>query len=200
MTRNSKCIIGTAALILMVSFFLPSRLTSNDWGTIVAFAKTGNIGFAPYILLLFPITFGLILTRKLTAAFIVSTILLLTNTTLFENLLCFIFNIPDKTFLRSLDRVTPFLTYSAIFIGLIYKAFKKDSWVWYGIFICLMVVSYIWFNNNNCTLIFISDLGIRTSDFRIWFQNCGTYYAWWTASLLLNIGLFNEMKTAAGNR
>ncbi len=164
MTRNPKYITGTAALILMVSFFLPSRLTSNDWGTIVSFAKTGNIGFTPYILLLFPITFGLILIGRLTAAFIVSTILLLTNTTLFENLLCFIFYIPDKTFLRSLERATPFLIYSAIFTGLIYKAFKKDSWVWYGTFICLMVVSYIWFNNKIAPLYSISDIGDK--DFR----------------------------------
>ena len=197
MTKKSKYIIGAATLILIASIFFPSRLTSYDLETIISFAKTDGIGYAPYILLLFPITLILVLTKKLKAGFIVSTILLLINTTLFEDLLYVVFHKSDLTFLILLDRSLPFLLYIAIFMGLFYQVFKKNSWIWYWTFICVLIASYIWVNDSNCTIKFISDLGMKTYDLRIWFQNCGTYYAWWTAPILLNIGLFNELKTVA---
>ncbi len=199
MTKKSKFIIGTATLILIASTFLPSRLTSYDFETIISFAKTDQIGYVPYILLLFPIAIVLALTKKLNAAFIVSTVLLLTNTSLFEDLLYVLFHKPDLTLLLILDRALPFLVYSAIFTGLIYVTLKKNSWKWFGAFISIIVVSYIWLNESNCTIKFISDMGIKTYDLRIWFKNCGTYYAWWTAPLLLNIGLFYEIKTVANS-
>ena len=199
MTKKSKYIIGTATLILIASIFLPSRLTSYDLDTIISFAKTDQIGYAPYILLLFPIALGLTLTKRLKIAFIVSTFLLLTNTTLFEDLLSFILHYKDLTLFYTLDRASPFLIYCAIFTWLIYQTLKRDSWICYGIFICLIIASYIWLNNSNCTIKFISDMGMKTYDLRIWFQNCGTYYAWWTAPILLNIGLFNEIKTVASS-
>jgi hypothetical protein len=197
MTKKSKYIIGAATLILIASIFLPSRLTSYDLKTIISFAKTDGIGYAPYILLLFPITLRLVLTKKLKAGFIVSTFLLLINTTLFEDLLYVVFHKSDLTFLILLDRSLPFLLYTAIFMSLFYQVFKKNSWICYGTFICLLIASYIWVNDSNCTIKFISDMGMKTYDLRIWFQNCGTYYAWWTAPILLNIGLFNELKTVA---
>ena len=197
MTKKSKYIIGAATLILIASIFLPSRLTSYDLETIISFAKTDGIGFVPYILLLFPITLILVLTKKLKAGYIVSTILLLINTTLFEDLLYAIFHKSDLTFLILLDRSLPFLLYTAIFMGLFYPVFKKNSWIWYWTFICVLIASYIWVNDSNCTIKFISEMGMKTYDLRIWFQNCGTYYAWWTAPILLNIGLFNELKTLA---
>ena len=199
MTKKSKYIIGAATLILIASIFLPSRLTSNDLETIISFAKTDGIGYAPYILLLFPIALILILTKKLKAGFIVSTFLLLINTTLFEDLLYVVFHKPDLTFLILLDRSLPFLLFTAIFISLFYLVFKKNSWLWYGTFICILIASYIWLNDSNCTIKFISDMGIKTYDITRWFQNCGTYYAWWIAPILLNIGLFNEIKTVANN-
>ena len=199
MTKKSKYIIGTAILILIASIFLPSRLTSYDLETIILYAKNDQIGYSPYILLLFPISLILVLTKKLKAGFIGSTLLLLTNTTLFEDLLYVVFHKSDLTFLILLDRSLPFLLYSAIFISLFYQVFQKKSWIWYGTFICILIASYIWLNDSNCTIKFISDMGIKTYDLKIWFQNCGTYYAWWTAPILLNIGLFNEIKTVANN-
>jgi hypothetical protein len=199
MTKKSKYIIGAATLILIASIFLPSRLTSYDLETIISFAKTDQVGYSPYILLLFPIALILILTKKLKAGFIVSTLLLLINTTLFEELLYVVFHKSDLTFLILLDRSIPFLIYSTIFISMIYQVFKKNSWIWYGTFICILIASYIWLNDSNCTIKFISDMGMKTYDLTIWFQNCGTYYAWWTAPILLNIGLFNEIKTVANN-
>lgn len=194
MIKKTKYILGAATLILIVSIFLPSRLTSYDLETIISFAKTDQIGYSPYILLLFPIALILVLTKKLKAGFIISTLLLLTNTTLFEDLLHVVFHKPDLTFLIILDRSLPFLMYSATFMILFYQVFKKNSWIWYGTFICILIVSYIWLNDSNCTIKFISDIGMRTYDLTIWFQNCGTYYAWWTAPILLNIGLFNEIR------
>lgn len=197
MTKKSKYIIGTGTLILLVSLLLPSRLMSYDFETIVSFSQTDGIGYTPYILLLFPITLILVLTKKLKAGFIVSTFLLLINTTLFEDLLYLVFHKSDLTFLILLDRSLPFLLYTAIFMNLFYQVFKKNSWIWYGTFICILIVSYIWVNDSNCTIKFISDMGMKTYDLRIWFQNCGTYYAWWTAPILLNIGLFTEIKIVA---
>ena len=197
MTKKSKYIIATATLILIMSIFLPSRLTNYDFETIVSFAKTDQIGYLPYILLLFPISLGLVLTKKIKLAFIVSILLLLTNTTLFEDLLYFLLHSNDLTFLYALDRAAPLLIYCAIFSWLIYQTLKRYSWIWYGGFICLIIVSYFWLNDSNCTIEFISDMGIKTNNIKIWFQNCGTYYAWWTAPILINIGLFNEIKTVA---
>ncbi|PTB98041.1 hypothetical protein C9994_00350 [Marivirga lumbricoides] len=199
MTKKTKYIIGAATLILIISIFLPSRLTSHDLETIISFAKTDQIGYTPYILLLFPISFGLVLAQKLKLALITSTTLLLINTTLFENLLYFLLHNYDLTFLNALERAAPLLIYCTIFIWLIYKAVKINSWRWYSAFICLIVVSYIWLNDINCTIKFILDMGIKTYDLRIWFQNCGTYYAWWTAPILLNVGLFYEVKTLVNN-
>ena len=197
MKKKSKYIIGAATLILIASIFLPSRLTSYDFETIISFAKTDQIGYSPYILLLFPISLGLALTKELKLAFIVSTILLLINTTLFEDLLYFLLHYYDLTYLYALDRAAPLLIYCAIFMWIIYQTLKRNSWIWYGAFICLIAVSYIWLNDSNCTVKFISDMGIKTYDLRVWFQNCGTYYAWWTAPILLNIGLFNEIKNCS---
>lgn len=194
MRKRSKYIIGAATLILIVSIFLPSRLTSNDLETIIAFAKTDQIGYSPYILMLFPIALIFTLTKNLKAGFIVSTLLLLTNTTLFEDLLHVVFHKSDLTFLKFLDRSLPFLLYATIFSSLFYQVLRKNSWIWYGTFTCLLIASYIWLNDSNCTIKFISDMGMKTYDLRIWVQNCGTYYAWWTAQILLNIGLFNEIK------
>lgn len=199
MKKKSKYIVGAATLILIASIFLPSRLTSYDLETIISFAKTYQIGFSPYILLLFPIALILVLTKKLKAGFIVSTFLLLTNTTLFEDLLYVVLHRPDLTFLDILNRSLPFLIYTAIFTVLFYQVVKKNSWIFYGTFICILITSYFWLNDSNCTTKFISDMGIKTYDLRIWFQNCGTYYAWWTAPIFLNIGLFNEFKTIANN-
>ncbi len=56
MTKKSKYIIGAATLLLIASIFLPSRLTSYDLENIISFAKNDQIGYAPYILLLFPIS------------------------------------------------------------------------------------------------------------------------------------------------
>ncbi len=199
MTKKTKYIIEAATLILIASIFLPSRLTSYDLETIISFAKTDQIGYSLYILLLFPIALIFVLTKKLKAGFIVSTLLLLTNTTLFEDLLYVVFHKSDLTFQILLDRSLPFLIFSAIFMSLFYQVFKKNSWIWYGTFICILIASYIWLNDSNCTIKFISDMGMKTYDLTIWFQNCGTYYAWWTAPILLNIGLFNEIKTEANN-
>jgi hypothetical protein len=189
MTKNSKYIIGTGTLILLVSILLPSRLTSQGFETIIYFAKSNQIGFTPYILLLFPVALGLALTKNLKTAFAVSTILILTNTTLFEDFLYNFFHIADLTFLRLL----PFLAYATIFVITFYIMIRKANWTWYGAFICLQIISYLWVNDGNCTINFISDMGIQTYDLRVWFQNCGSYYAWWTAPILLNIGLFNEL-------
>ena len=200
MKKKTKYILGTATLILIISIFLPSRLTSYDFETIISFAKTDQIGYSPYILFLFPISLGLALTKKIKLAFIVSTILLLINTTLFEDLLYSLLHYYELTFLYALDRATPFLIYCAIFTWLIHQTLKRDNWIWYGASICLIAVSYIWLNDRNCTIKFISDMGIKTWDLRIWFRNCGTYYAWWIAPILLNIGLFNEIKTVANTK
>ena len=197
MTKKSKNIIGAAILILIASLFLPSRLTSNDLETIISFAKTDQIGYSPYILLLFLVALILTLTKKLKAGFIVSTLLLLTNTTLFEDLLYVISHKSDLTFIMLLDKSLPFVLYSATFISLFYQVLKKKSWIWYGTFICILIASYVWLNDSNCTVEFIADMGIQSNDVMIWFENCGTYYAWWTAPILLNIGLFNEIKTVA---
>lgn len=194
MTKKSKYIIGVSTLVIISSIFLPSRLTSYELETIIAFAKTDQIGYSPYILMLFPIALLLTLTKKIKAGFIISTLLLLTNTTLFEDLFHVVFHNSDLSFLVFLDRSLPFLLYATIFISLFYQVFKKNSWIWYGTFTCLLIASYIWLNDSNCTIKFISDMGMKTYDLRIWVQNCGTYYAWWTAPILLNIGLFNEIK------
>ncbi len=41
---------------------------------------------------------------------------------------------------------------------------------------------------------FISDPGFWSFDLTLWFNNCGTYYAWWTSPILFNIGLYNEIR------
>jgi len=193
MKKKTKYIIALATLIYITSVFLPSRLTSYDLETFISFAKSGQIGYSTYIILTFPIALILVHFKKLKSGFIISTLLLLTNTTLFENFLDVVFSKTELTFQLFLNRSLPFLIYSVVLIGLCYQAFKKLSWIRYYIFIGVLITSYVCFNESNCTFIFLSDVGIKTYNPWIWFQNCGTYYAWWTAPILLNIGLFNQI-------
>ena len=41
---------------------------------------------------------------------------------------------------------------------------------------------------------FVSDTGFKSYDLTLWFNNCGTNYAWWISPILFNIGLYNEIR------
>jgi hypothetical protein len=60
----------------------------------------------------------------------------------------------------------------------------------------VVLIAYLWTNQRNCRVEFIGDLGIVRNDLRLWFTNCGTYYAWWASCILLNTTIFRELRNA----
>ena len=90
--------------------------------------------------------------------------------------------------------IYPFVIVSSILIWLIYKSVKTKKWTWYLSFVALVFLFYAIFNDRNCMIEFVADMGFKKYDIGVWFTNCGTYYAWWASAILINIGFFNELK------
>lgn len=194
MKKTTRILTIIAGLIFLLSFFLPSRLTSYGLETIISFAKSNQIGYSPYIALLFPIAFGFFLARKLKIAFITSAILIIINSDQFENSLNYILSDNELLGWGFVNRLLPYLILCGLSVWLVYKSLNTSKWSWYSTFVALTIASYIWLNDRNCTIEFVSDMGFKKYDLVLWFNNCGTYYAWWTAPILLNIGLFNQIR------
>lgn len=194
MTRLTQILTIIAGLIYFLSFFFPSRLASYDLGTISDFAKIYAIGYSPYIMLLFPILYVMLLFNRIWQTFKLSIILILINNGSFENALDFFVSNSEFSVWGFLSRVLPYLTLIVLLIWLVTKSLKAKKWTWYFVFIAATVVSYLWFNDANCTILFVSDIGIKKNDLELWFTNCGTYYAWWSSPIIFNIGLFYQIR------
>jgi hypothetical protein len=175
-----------------MSFFLPSILTSYDFATIVSFAKSNQIGYGIYGLLLFPIVLLLILIKKYLAGIYISTFFILTQLDSIDRFIDFFTADSESTI--GIEYTYPFVFVTAILTWLIYKSVKSKKWTWYLSFVAIIILSYVVYNDRNCMIEFVADMGFKNYDIRVWFTNCGTYYAWWTSSILINIGLFNEIK------
>jgi hypothetical protein len=195
MTRTTQILIGFAILIFLLSFFLPSRLTNYDFATILSFAKNNQIGYGIYGLLLFPVILILILMKKHVIGIYVSTFLLLTQLDLIDHFIDFLSSNNESLLsIGSTSTLYPFLFVSLLFISLIFKSIKSKKWTWYISFIVLVILAYLFLNDRNCMVEFFADMGFVKYDIGLWFSNCGTYYAWWTSSILINIVLFIEIK------
>ncbi|GAB3230111.1 hypothetical protein J0A67_16265 [Algoriphagus aestuariicola] len=194
MTRTTQILIGIAVLIFLLSFFLPSRLTSYDFATIISFAKSNQIGYGIYGLLLFPIILLLILMKKYLIGIYLSTFLLLTQLDLIDHFIDFLADDGSLLGIGATSILYPFLLVTFLFIWLIYKSIKSKKWTWYISFVVLVILTYLFLNDRNCTMEFVADMGFQKYDIGLWFSNCGTYYAWWTSAILIQIGLFNEIK------
>lgn len=194
MKKTTQILTIIAGLIFLLSFFLPSRLTSYDLETIISFAKSNQIGYSLYVMILFPIAFGFLFCRKFKIAFIISIILILINSDQFESALNFILSDNELFGWGFVNRILPYLILCGLSIWLVYKSLNTNKWIWYFTFIGVTITSYLWLNDRNCTIEFFADYGIKRYDIPLWFNNCGTYYAWWIAPIILNIGLFNEIR------
>ncbi|MFT4697381.1 MAG: hypothetical protein ACI9SJ_000502 [Flavobacteriaceae bacterium] len=192
MTRTTKILAGISVLIFLLSFFLPSRLTNYDFATIISYAKNNQIGYSIYGLLFFPIVLLLILFKKYFIGICLSTFIILTQIDSFDRFLDFL--TADNKSTIGIEDTYPFLLVTSLVIYLVYKSVKSKKWNWYISFISLVILSYLIFNDRNCTIEFVEDMGFKKYDIGVWFSNCGTYYAWWTSAILINIGLFNEIK------
>lgn len=195
MTRTTQVLTGIAILIFLLSFFLPSRLTSYDFATILSFAKSNQIGYGIYGLLLFPVILVFLLMKKYSIGIYVSTFLLLTQLNFFDHFTDFLSS--NNESLLNIDSTSilyPFLLLTLLFIWFVFKSIQSKKWNWYISFITLVILAYLFFNDRNCMVEFVADTGFQKYDIGLWFSNCGTYYAWWTSSILINIGLFNEIK------
>lgn len=173
-----------------------------DFETFLEFARANSIGYGIYALLLFPLILILILLKKHLTSVILSTILLISQLDLFDHFIDYI--LQDKEGFLDIGATSigyPFLLISGLFIWLMYKSVTTKSLVWHTVFIAIVVMTYLWLNDRNCTTEFIGDIGKTKNDLGLWFSNCGTFYAWWTASILTNITILREIryKHTAGN-
>ncbi len=195
MTRTTQILIGIAIAVFLLSFFLPSRLTNYDFETIISFAKSNQIGYGIYGLLLFPIILLLILSKKYLIGIYLSTFLLVTQLDSIDHFIDFL-AADNKSFfgIEATSILYPFLILTFLFIWLVFKSIKSKKWTWYISFIVLVILTYLFLNDRNCMIEFVADMEIQKYDIGLWFSNCGTYYAWWISAILINIGLFNEIK------
>ena len=174
---------------------MPSRLTSYDFETIIRFAKSNQIGYGIYGLVLFPIILLFLSTKKYLIGIYLSTFLLVTQLDLIDHLIDFLTADDESLFgIGATSILYPFLFLVFLFFWLVYKSIKSKKWTWYISFIVLVILTYLFLNDRNCTIEFVADMGIQKYDIGLWFSNCGTYYAWWISAILINIGLFIEIK------
>jgi hypothetical protein len=167
-------------------------LTNEDFATILKFAHPSSIGYGIYaLILLFPFTVILVLLKKHLAGAISSTILLISQLDALDH---FINIIIDGFFEYFHLSDFGFLLISGLLIWLIFQSVTTKSLTWYCAFIAVILIAYLWTNQRNCRVEFIGDLGIIRNDLRLWFTNCGTYYAWWAACILLNTTIFRELR------
>jgi hypothetical protein len=203
LTTITKILTIIAGIIFLISFFLPSHLTSVDFKTFIEFAENNQIGYGIYMLALFPLTLILTANKKYLTSLYLTTSLILTQYELFDDFVNFILNRHLSIFsIASTYHFYPFLIVASLLFWLTYKSIKAKSWYWYLSFIVIVFLIYILFNDNNCRIEFVSDMGIIKNDIRLWFSNCGTYYAWWTSIILQSIAIFSEIKyisNSAGN-
>ena len=129
MTRTTQILTGVAAVIFLLSFFLPSRLTSNYFSTIVSFAKSNQIGYGIYGLIIFPIVLLLILTKKYLVGIYMSTFLILTQLDSIDRFIDFFTADSESTI--GIGYTYPFVLVTSILTWLIYKSVKTKKWTWY---------------------------------------------------------------------
>lgn len=154
------------------------------------------MGYQVYLILLFPLAFYLLWKNYINAAFYFSAIFIFLNNDLFESVIDLVFNsIPFWT--SGLFRfVIPLLLVSIFGTFLLRRSLQRNSYWWYWRFIIFMIGFYLVVNDRNSRIEFISDVGFRKYDLILWFNNCGTYYAWWAAPILLNTGLFCQIQNS----
>jgi hypothetical protein len=175
----------------VIAFFLPSRLTNVDFDTFLAFARANSIGYGIYGLILFPFILILVLLKKHLLSVIFSTILLISQLDTVDYFIAFILGGGDFYF----HTTGTFLLLSGLFIWVTYKSVATKSLAWYCVLVAVVLVGYFSTNGRNCRTEFLGDIGVIKNDFGLWFRNCGTYYAWWTASILINITIFREIRS-----
>ena len=156
MTRTTQILTGVAAVIFLLSFFLPSRLTSNYFSTIVSFAKSNQIGYGIYGLIIFPIVLLLILTKKYLVGIYMSTFLILTQLDSIDRFIDFFTADSESTI--GIGYTYPFVLVTSILTWLIYKSVKTKKWTWYLSFVAIVFLSYVIFNDRNCMIEFVADI------------------------------------------
>jgi len=177
----------------MTSFFLPSRFLNYDFQTILKYAKSNQIGYQVYFLVIFPISLALLFFRNSKVVVYFSTAFLFINNDLFESSIDLIFNDYPLWTTGLFRFIIPLIIVILVGLWLINKSLNKKSYLWYAAFLLLIIGFYLIINDRNCMIEFVSDMGFKKYDLSIWFSNCGTYYAWWLSGILLNIGIVIDL-------
>jgi hypothetical protein len=194
MTRTTKTLIIISGLLFMLSFFLPSHLTSHSLEENIEFVKNNQVGYQVYIILFFPIAFYLFWKKHIKTSFYFSASFLILNNDLFEHVIDLFFNAVPFWINGLLRFVIPLLLITCIGIFFIKKSVKQSRHKWYLVFILFIIGFYFTVNDRSCMIEFVSDTGFKSYDLTLWFNNCGTNYAWWISPILFNIGLYNEIR------
>jgi hypothetical protein len=192
MIRPGKILVFLSTIIFVIAFLIPSRLV--NYGILLYLKDPIKLWIGQVTTLLaFILAIVLFLFNKRNAAFVISCCYLFMNNNLFHKTIRFLFS--DEHFWPDglIGYIIPLFFIIIIGILLLRRSFKTKSMFWYFTFIVYLIVFYFIANDRNCMVYFVSDEGILTYQFSVWFKNCGSYYAWDMAGILLNIGLFLEM-------
>lgn len=193
MTRTTQILLTISGFLFLLSFFLPSHLTSHSFEEIFGFAKQNQVGYQIYIILLFPVAFYLFWKKQIKISFYYSIFFIYLNNDLFESVIDLFFNAIEFWSNGLLRFVIPFFLVILVGTFLVRTAVKQKNPKCYLVFILFISGFYLTVNHRYCMIEFISDMGFKSYNLMIWINNCGAYYAWWTSPILFNIGVYNQI-------
>lgn len=191
MRKVSWVFVICAIVLFGAGFFLPSILFSHEFSTILDYWQAYPVDYMGIFILLFPLVVVLVILGKNKISFYLSIALIYINNDLFEDIIAMVFgylNAGSKVWL-----IPAFIGLVIIGWVLVKEALKNRNLILYGIFILFAIVFYYFTIAVNCRFYFELDVAFITNDIAVWFENCGSYYAWWTSGIVLNIGIFLKL-------
>jgi hypothetical protein len=192
MIKPGKILVFLSSIIFVIAFLIPSRLI--NYGILLYLKDPIKQWICEAtILVTFILAVVLFFFNRKNAAFVISCCFLFMNNNLFHKTIRFLFS--DEHFWPDglIGYLIPIFFFIIIGILLLRRSFKTKNRFWYMAFVLYLIGFYFIANDRNCMVYFVSDEGFITYNFSIWFKNCGSYYAWDMAGILLNIGLFLEI-------